>query len=66
VIVIVTAGISILGVRSIPRVVKEYQPTRVKTKKPTMVGTGFLIDQAERLKDIGWVRKRQLLTIVTG
>jgi hypothetical protein len=39
---------------------------RVKTKKPTMVGTGFLMDQAERLKDIGWVRKRQLLTIVTG
>jgi hypothetical protein len=31
-----------------------------------MVGTGFLIDQAERLKDIGEIRKRQLLTIVTG
>jgi hypothetical protein len=35
-----------------PSWVKDIQPITVKTKNRTSVGTGFLIDQAERLKDI--------------
>jgi hypothetical protein len=50
--VIETAGTSILGFVSIPKDMKENQPTTVKIKNKTIVGTGFLIDQAEMLKDI--------------
>jgi hypothetical protein len=44
-----------LGLISIPKDVNENQPTTVKIKNITIVGTGFLIDQAEILKDIGEV-----------
>src|SRR4028118_1353271 len=47
-----TAGKSIFGLASIPSSVKENQPTTVKTKNRTIVGTGFRIDQVEMLKDI--------------
>ncbi len=47
-----TVGTSILGLISIPKELNENQPTRVKIKNKTIVGTGFLIDQAEILKDI--------------
>jgi len=37
---------------SIPSPVKESQPTTVKTKNRTIVGTGLRIDQAEMFEDI--------------
>ncbi len=47
-----TAGTSMFGLESIPRLINDIQPTTDKTRNRTNVGTGFLIDQAEMLKDI--------------
>jgi hypothetical protein len=43
---------SMLGVLSMPRLKKEYNPTTVITMNAIRVGTGFLIDQVERWKDM--------------
>src|SRR4028118_474860 len=47
-----TVGTSMFGLESIPSWVKDSQPTTVKTKNRTIVGTGLRIDQPERLKDM--------------
>src|SRR5512136_853490 len=47
-----TAGMSMLGLASMPNWPNDVQPTKVRIKKMTSVGTGFLIDQADRFKDI--------------
>jgi protoheme ferro-lyase len=58
-----TVGTSIFGLVSIPKEMKENQPTTIKIKNITIVGTGFFIDQAEILKDMELVISYQLSVI---
>ena len=46
-----------------PNATNEVIPTKLKIKKVTMVGMGFLIDQAERWKDIKRSQEPMLRTI---
>ena len=46
-----TTGTSICDA-SIPKAINEVMPKTPKIRKVTIVGTGFLIDQDEKWKDI--------------